>query len=139
MFQKRYSGEGIILPKTGQALKMVYVNPDIDAYWIVDYRIYDPDRDGKSKIDHLPRSDRDSKQLEMLRDACYAKHLPFTTVLVDSWYASRYVLRYIEQLEKVYYSRAIGLLTIQMPNTRTDAWIPSTSMRPNRFMGNGYI
>ncbi len=73
---------------------MVYVNPDSDAYWIVDYRIYDPDRDGKSKIDHL---------LEMLDNATFAKDLPFRTVLADSWYASRQVMRYIEQLGKIYY------------------------------------
>ncbi len=34
---------------------MIYVNLDVNAFWIVDYRIYDPDRDSKSKIDHLPR------------------------------------------------------------------------------------
>ena len=59
-----------------------------------DCRIYDPDRDGKTKIDHL---------LEMLRNAGFDKQLPFRTVLVDSWYASRQVLRKIEQLEKIYY------------------------------------
>ena len=73
---------------------MVYVNPDVDAFWIVDYRIYDPHRDSKSKIDHL---------LEMLRNASFGKNLPFTTVLVDSWYASRQVLSSIQRLEKVYY------------------------------------
>ena len=75
-------------------MTMVYVNPDSDAYWILDYRIYDPDRDGKSKIDHL---------LEMLDNACFAKALPFRTVLADSWYASRQVLVYIERLAKIYY------------------------------------
>jgi hypothetical protein len=92
--RRQYSGNaGRVIQGIG-IVTMVYVNPDSDAYWIVDYRIYDPDRDGKSKIDHL---------LEMLSNACFAKALAFTTVLVDSWYASRQVLRYIERLEKVYY------------------------------------
>ena len=39
----------------------------------------------------------------MLRNASFDKNLPFTTVLVDSWYASRQVLVYIQRLEKVYY------------------------------------
>ena len=92
--RRQYSGNtGGVITGIG-IVTMVYVNPDIDAYWIVDYRIFDPDRDGKSKIDHL---------LEMLSNACFAKDSPFTTVLVDSWYASRQVLRYIERLEKIYY------------------------------------
>ena len=101
--RRQYSGNAQRVIQGIGIVTIVYVNPDIDAYWIVDYRIFDPDRDGKSKIDHLPRSDRDSKQLEMLRNACFAKQLPFRTVLVDSWYPSRQVLRYIERLEKLYY------------------------------------
>ena len=31
----------------------VDVNPKLDAFWINDYRIYDPDGDGKSKLDHV--------------------------------------------------------------------------------------
>lgn len=92
--RRQYSGNaGRVIEGIG-IVTMVYVNPDSDAYWILDYRIYDPDRDGKSKIDHL---------LEMLDNATFAKDLPFRTVLADSWYASRQVLRYIEQLGKIYY------------------------------------
>ena len=92
--RRQYSGNaGGVITGIG-IVTMVYVNPDIDAYWILDYRIFDPDRDGKSKIDHL---------LEMLSNAHFAKELPFRIVLVDSWYASRQVMRYIESLEKLYY------------------------------------
>ena len=31
----------------------VYVNPKTSAYWIIDYRIYDVERDGKTKLQHL--------------------------------------------------------------------------------------
>jgi hypothetical protein len=31
----------------------VYVNPALDQFWLIDYRIYDPDGDGKSKLDHV--------------------------------------------------------------------------------------
>lgn len=90
--------------------------PDIDVYWILDYRIFDPDRDGKSKIDHL---------LEMLSHACFAKNLPFRTVLVDSWYASRQVMRYIEHLQKLYYcplkrNRLVDDSDGQSPHQRVD-------------------
>ena len=74
----------------------VYVNPEEDAFWVLDYRIYDPERDGKSKIEHL---------LEMLGNCHYQKKLPFGTVLMDTWYATRKIMRYIEKLEKFYYSQ----------------------------------
>ena len=73
----------------------VYVNPKTHAYWIIDYRLYDVDRDGKTKLDHL---------LDMLRNAHFVKRLAFRTVLIDLWYASMNVLKAIEALSKVYYA-----------------------------------
>lgn len=31
----------------------VYVNPQSDQFWIIDYRICDPDGDGKSMLEHM--------------------------------------------------------------------------------------
>jgi hypothetical protein len=31
----------------------VYVNPEMDQFWLIDYWIYDSDADGKSKLDHV--------------------------------------------------------------------------------------
>ncbi len=72
----------------------IYVNPKTEEYWIIDYRIYDKDHDGKTKIDHL---------LEMLHNAYSKKQLPFRTVLMDTWYASMKVMKAIEKLSKIYY------------------------------------
>ncbi len=72
----------------------IYVNPKTHDYWVIDYRIYDKDHDGKSKIDHL---------LDMLQNAYFKKQLPFQTVLMDSWYASMQVMKAIEKLSKIYY------------------------------------
>lgn len=57
----------------------VYVTAKTHHYWIIDYRLYDYDRDGKTKLQHLE---------DMLRNAYFVKCLPFRTVLIDSWYAS---------------------------------------------------
>lgn len=35
----------------------VYVNPKTRYYWIIASRIYDPDRDGKTKLEHLASED----------------------------------------------------------------------------------
>jgi len=73
----------------------VYVNPKTHRYWIIDYRIYDYDRDGKTKLQHLQ---------DMLRNAYFVKRLPFRTVLIDSWYASMRVMKSVQSLSKIYYA-----------------------------------
>ena len=73
----------------------VYVNPKTQRYWIIDYRIYDYDRDAKTKLQHLE---------DMLRNAYFVKLLPFRTVLIDSWYASMRVMKSIHSLSRIYYA-----------------------------------
>ncbi len=72
----------------------VYVNPETDQFWIIDYRIFAPETDQKSKLDHMR---------EMLANAVHQKHLPFRVVLMDTWYAAKNALLFIEKLGKVYY------------------------------------
>ena len=72
----------------------LYINPDSGQYWIVDYRIYDPDGDGKSKLDHVQ---------EMLVSLVAAKSAAFDRVLVDSWYATKDLMLFIHSLNKIYY------------------------------------
>ena len=31
----------------------VYVNPDTDQFWLLDYRLFSPETDGKTKLDHV--------------------------------------------------------------------------------------
>ena len=76
-------------------LTCVYVNPKTHRYWIIDYRLYDLERDGKTKLQHLQ---------DMLQNAHWVKCLPFRTVLIDSWYASMPVMKAIEAISKVYYA-----------------------------------
>ncbi len=71
-----------------------YVNPDSGQYWIVDYRIYDPDTDGKTKLDHVK---------EMLTSLVDGKRVTFDRVLMDSWYGAKALLLFIESLGKFYY------------------------------------
>lgn len=94
LVRRQWSGNAKDVIKGIGIVTCVYVNPEENTFWIIDYRIYDPARDGKTKIDHL---------MDMLRNCRYRKELPFRTVLMDSWYATRKIMRYIEKLEKIYY------------------------------------
>ena len=92
--RRQWSGNAQKVIKGIGIVTCVYVNPELDQFWIIDYRIYDPERDGKSKIDHL---------LEMWRTVVHVECLPFQTVLMDSWYASMKVIKVIEKAGKIYY------------------------------------
>ncbi len=71
----------------------VYVNPQTECFWVVDYRIFDPDADGKSKLDHVK---------EMLRSVQH-RRLPFRAVLMDTWYATKDLMLFIDEMEKTFY------------------------------------
>lgn len=94
LVRRQYSGNAHAVIKGIGVVTCVYINSDTDQFWIIDYRIYDPERDGKSKLDHVR---------EMLDNALTDKQLLFRGVLMDSWYAERKLMLHIERLNKVYY------------------------------------
>ena len=94
LVRSQYSGNAHKVIKGIGVVTCVYVNPQVDQSWIIDYRIYDPDGDGKSKLDHMK---------DMLLNCVYQKELLFWAVLMDSWYASKEMMLQIERLGKIYY------------------------------------
>jgi hypothetical protein len=71
------------------------VNPKTENFWVIDYRIFDPETDGLSKLDHVE---------EMLRSAEH-RRMPFRTVLMDSWYATKDLMLLIDGMgeKKTFY------------------------------------
>ena len=72
----------------------VYVNPELDLFWLIDFRIYDKEGDGKTKLDHVH---------DMLDVLVNSRKVAFSTVLMDSWYTSKPLMLFIESLGKKYY------------------------------------
>ena len=66
----------------------VYYNPELDRYWVIDARIYQPDEDGKKKYEHL--QDMMLKAIE--------RGVIFKTVLMDTWYAITRIIQWINEL-----------------------------------------
>jgi hypothetical protein len=94
LVRRQYSGNAKRVIQGIGVVTCVYVNPQTDQFWIIDYRIFAPDVDHKSKLDHMR---------EMLSNAEHFKRLPFRVVLMDTWYATLDVMLFIEGLGKVYY------------------------------------
>jgi hypothetical protein len=119
LVRRQYSGNAHGVIKGIGVVTCIYINPDLDQFWLIDYRIYDPDGDGKSKLEHVR---------EMLTNIVYHKQLPFRAVLMDTWYATKDLMLFIESLHKIYYcplkdNRQVDDSGGSQPYQRADALI----------------
>ncbi|HLF27088.1 MAG TPA: transposase [Anaerolineae bacterium] len=94
LVRRQYSGNAHGIIKGIGIVTCVYVNPTTGQFWIIDYRIYAPAGDGKSKLEHVQ---------DMLANAVYHKALRFRGVLMDTWYATKDLMLYIDRVGKVFY------------------------------------
>ena len=53
LVRRQYSGNAQGVINGIGVVPCVYVNPVDDRFWLIDYRIYDPQGDGKTKLDHV--------------------------------------------------------------------------------------
>ena len=117
LVRRQYSGNAKAVIKGIGVVTCVYVNPALDPFWLIDYRLYDPAGDGKSKLDHVH---------EMLNNVVHQKRLVFYAVLMDTWYATKELMLFIESVHKTYYcplkdNRQVDDSGGQRPYGRVDA------------------
>ena len=93
LWKKQYSGNAHDKINGIGIVTCVYVSPVLDRFWVIDYRIYDLQSDGKTKLNHVQ---------DMLSVLVYARKVAFSTGLMDTWYATKRIMLHIESLEKVY-------------------------------------
>ena len=91
--RRQYSGNEQAVIKGIGLVNCVYYNPEIDRFWVLDYRLLDPDRDGKSKLDHVA---------EML-DSLALRQIEFRFCLMDSWYATVSLMTRLINEQKIFY------------------------------------
>lgn len=93
--RSQYSGNAHGIIRGIGVVTCIYVNPDTDQFWAIDWRLFDPDTDGKTKVDHVE---------EMLKNAHHHKALSYRAVLMDTWYATKRLMLLIdEELNKIFY------------------------------------
>ena len=117
--KKQYSGNARGTINGIGIVSCVYVNPVLDRFWLIDYRIYDLQSDGKTKLDHVQ---------DMLSVLVNSRNVAFSTVLMDTWYATKSVMLHIESLCKVYYcpmrcNRHVDDSNATRPYQRIDALV----------------
>lgn len=91
--RRQYSGNEHAVIKGIGLVNCVYYNPELDRFWVLDYRIFDPERDGKTKLDHVS---------EML-DSLKARAVSWSVALMDSWYATMPLMTRLIKEQKIFY------------------------------------
>lgn len=94
LVRRQYSGNTKSIIKGIGIVTCLYVNAETNQFWLIDYRIFCPEADRKSKLDHVQ---------EMFDNAINHKKLLFRTVLMDSWYATTKLMLHFERSDKIYY------------------------------------
>ncbi|BCM88985.1 hypothetical protein IAD21_00827 [Abditibacteriota bacterium] len=111
----QYSGaEGGLVRGIG-VLNLLHSSGQDGEFCPLDYRIYAPECDGKSKNEHFR---------EMLIRAVCDKELQAQTVLFDSWYASLDNLRLIERLQ-------LSFVTTLKSNRLVSVWSEREEVAPD--------
>jgi hypothetical protein len=90
---RQYSGNAHGVIKGIGIVNPVYYHAELSRYWIIDYRLFDPERDGKTKLDHVN---------DML-DSVARRGLKFRTVLMDAWYATVQLMTRLDKADKLFY------------------------------------
>jgi hypothetical protein len=91
MVKLQYSGNAHGLVKGIGIVNLVHAHQG--DYHPLDFRVYAPDADGKTKNDHFR---------DMLRQAFEDKGIRAKTILFDSWYAASENLKFIHRLDKFF-------------------------------------
>lgn len=91
--RRQWSGNAKAVIKGIGVVNCLYYEPSLQKWWVIDYRIFDPERDGKTKHDHVR---------DMLESAKH-RGLLFSTVLMDVWYATVEMMRYLIEENKRFF------------------------------------
>ncbi len=94
LVRRQYSGNTHSVVRGIGIVTCIYVNSELDRFWLIDYRIFAPDEDGKTKLDHAK---------EMFDSVINSKRLALRCVSMDTWYATRQFMLHIERNGKLYY------------------------------------
>lgn len=93
LVRRQYSGNAHGLVCGIGVVNCLYYNPELKRSWLIDYRIFAPDVDGKSKHIHV---------MEML-ELLIIRKVSYKTVLMDTWYATTAVFKYLIKENKIFY------------------------------------
>lgn len=81
-------------PHAQEIINCIYVDPISHLCRVIDHRVLDRHRDGKTMLDHVR---------DMLNKAMRNKATPFSTVVMKQWYATEAIMLFIDGSSKAYW------------------------------------
>lgn len=88
MVRRQYSGNDHGIIKGIGVVNCLYLDPIKQQFWRLDFRLLDPETDGKTKLDHVQ---------DMLQ-SLQARQVLYQTLLMDSWYATADLMKQPERV-----------------------------------------
>ena len=95
----QYSGQKHGIATGIGVVTLVYINPELFEFWVLDYRVYDKATDGKKKTDQALEMVEYYQTMQEL----HPDRLPWATLLIDAGYTCKKIMQYIVRKEKVFY------------------------------------
>jgi len=95
LVKMQYSGAEHGLVRGIGVVNLVHSAGVKQDFYPIDYRVYAPDQDGKTKNDHFA---------DMVINAVFAKKIKAKRILFDSWYASAANLKLVHRLGLVFFT-----------------------------------
>ncbi len=95
LVRAQYSGNEHRVVRGIGVVSLVHSGGKEEDFYPIDYRVYAPDVDGKTKNDHFS---------EMFINALEQKHLQARTILFDGWYASAENLKLIHRRQRLFFT-----------------------------------
>jgi hypothetical protein len=95
LVRAQYSGNEHRVVKGIGVVSLVHSGGQGEEFYPIDYRVYAPDVDGKTKNDHFQ---------EMFVNALDQKQIQAHTILFDGWYASAENLKVIHRRKRIFFT-----------------------------------
>ncbi len=113
LVKRQYSGTEHGLVRGIGVVNLVHSTGINGDFWPIDYRIYAPETDGKTKNDHF---------FDMVTNAVHQKQIQAKTILFDTWYASVANLKLVHHLGLLFWTTIKDNRRVSL--SRTSGYIP---------------
>lgn len=120
----QYSGQKHGITIGIGVVTLVYINPELEQFWILDYRVYDKKGDGLKKTDQALAMIQYYQTMHEL----HPERAPFTTVLIDAGYTCKKIMQYIVSKNKIFYG--------VMPKSRKVSYLDQDGLVTTKHVGD---
>jgi hypothetical protein len=120
----QYSGQKHGITTGIGVVTLVYINPELEEFWILDYRVYDKQTDGLKKTDQALAMVEYYQTMQEL----HPDRLPWTTLLIDAGYTCKKIMQYVVRKEKIFYG--------VMPKSRKVSYLDQDGLVTTKHVGD---